>query len=162
MLNYKTKTMKPLKTISCLLVLSGLMFSACKKNYLNLDPTDRLTNASITSDTSLFEAYVINRYLGEQVGVNEGEGSPPGFGRGFEYAMASSVTDESMYNTDNGSWLIEQGQMAANNTGFLGTLYARSYAGIRDCNYALSLINGLPLSTAHKNRLIGELEFIRA
>ena len=76
--------------------------------------------------------------------------------------MASSVTDESMYNTDNGSWLIEQGQMAANNTGFLGTLYARSYAGIRDCNYALSLINGLPLSTAHKNRLIGELEFIRA
>ena len=162
MLNYKTKTMKPLKTISCVLVLSGLLFSACKKNFLDLNPTDRLTNTSITSDTSLFEAYVINRYLGEQVGNNEGEGSPPGFGRGFEYAMASSVTDESMYNTDNGSWLIEQGQMAANNTGFLGTLYARSYAGIRDCNYALSLINGLPLSTAHKNRLIGELEFIRA
>ena len=83
MLNYKTKTMKPLKTISCVLVLSGLLFSACKKNFLDLNPTDRLTNTSITSDTSLFEAYVINRYLGEQVGNNEGEGSPPGFGRGF-------------------------------------------------------------------------------
>src|ERR1700744_2896165 len=162
MLNYKLDLMKPIKKLSGCLVLIGLMFSACKKNYLNLDPTDRLTNTSITSDTSLFEAYVINRYLGEQVGVNEGEGSPPGFGRGFEYAMACSVTDESMYNTDNGSWLIEQGQMAANNTGFLGTIWARSYAGIRDCNYALSIIDKLNLSAGHKNELVGELEFIRA
>jgi len=76
--------------------------------------------------------------------------------------MASSVTDESMYNTDNGSWLIEQGQMAANNTGFLGTIWARSYAGIRACNYALSIINGLNMSAEHKTRLTGELEFIRA
>jgi len=154
--------MKPIKTISCCLVLVGLMFSACKKNFLNLNPTDRLTGTSITSDTSLFEDYVINRYIGENVGPNEGAGSPPGFGRGFEYAMASSVTDESMYNTDNGSWLIEQGQMAPNNPGFLGTIWARSYAGIRDCNYALSLINSINMSTGHKNILIGELEFIRA
>jgi hypothetical protein len=162
MLNYKIDTMKPIKKLSCCVVLVGLLFSACKKNFLTTTPTDRLTTSSITSDTSLFEAYVINRYLGEQIGVNEGEGSPPGFGRGFEYAMASSVTDESMYNTDNGSWLIEQGQMAANNTGFLGTLWARSYAGIRDCNYALSLLANINMSQAHKNRLIGELEFIRA
>jgi len=162
MLNYKIDTMKPIKTISCCLVLVGLMFSACKKNFLNLNPTDRLTGTSITSDTSLFEDYVINRYIGENVGPNEGAGSPPGFGRGFEYAMASSVTDESMYNTDNGSWLIEQGQMAPNNPGFLGTIWARSYAGIRDCNYALSLINSINMSTGHKNILIGELEFIRA
>jgi starch-binding outer membrane protein, SusD/RagB family len=154
--------MKPLKKISYFLVLSGLVLTSCKKSFLDITPTDRLTNSSITSDTSLFEAYVINRYLGETIGVNEGAGSPPGFGRAFEYAMSSSTTDESMYNTDNGSWLIEQGQMAANNTGFLGTLWARSYAGIRDCNYALSIINGLNLSAAHKSRLIGELEFIRA
>ncbi|MCR8557768.1 RagB/SusD family nutrient uptake outer membrane protein [Mucilaginibacter sp. BJC16-A38] len=154
--------MKFIKKLSCCLVLFGLLFSACKKDFLVVNPTDRLTNASITTDTSLFESYVINRYLGEQVGQNEGEGSPPGFGRGFEYAMASSVTDESMYNTDNGSWLIEQGQMAANNTGFLGTLWARSYGGIRDCNYALSVIKSINMSAAHKTRLIGELEFIRA
>jgi hypothetical protein len=138
------------------------MFSACKKNFLDITPTDRLTNTSITTDTSLFEAYVKNTYIGEHIGQNEGEGSPPGFGRGFEYAMASSVTDESMYNTDNGSWLIEQGQMAANNTGFLGTLWARSYAGIRSCNYALSIIKSINMSAAHKNILIGELKFIRA
>jgi hypothetical protein len=154
--------MKLLKKSSCWIVLLGLMFSACKKNFLDITPTDRLTNTSITTDTSLFEAYVKNTYIGEHIGQNEGEGSPPGFGRGFEYAMASSVTDESMYNTDNGSWLIEQGQMAANNTGFLGTLWARSYAGIRSCNYALSIIKSINMSAAHKNILIGELKFIRA
>ncbi len=144
------------------MVLIGLLFSACKKDFLKVTPTNVLTNTSITGDTSLFEAYVTNRYLSEKVGGNEGEGSPPGFGRGFEYAMASSVTDESMYNTDNGSWLIEQGQMAANNTGFLGTVWARSYAGIRACNYALSVINSVNMSAGHKTLLIGELEFIRA
>ena len=154
--------MKPIKHISGCLLLAGLLFSACKKNYLNVSPTDRLTNTDILSDTSLFEAYVLNTYIGETIGVNEGAGSPPGFGRGFEYAMSCSVTDESMYNTDNGSWLIEQGQMAANNTGFLGTLWARSYAGIRAVNYALSVINKVNVSGQHKNQLIGELEFIRA
>jgi len=162
MLNYKINTMKPIKKLSGCLVLIGLLFSACKKDFLTTIPTDRLTESSITSDTSLFEAYVLNTYLSEKVGGNEGEGSPPGFGRGFEYAMASSVTDESMYNTDNGSWLIEQGQMAANNTGFLGTIWARSYAGIRACNYALSIVNGLNMSAGHKAMIIGELEFVRA
>jgi len=161
MLNYKIYTMKLLKISSCWIVLFGLLFSACKKD-LNLTPTDRLTTASVTTDTSLFEAYVKNTYIGETIGQNEGEGSPPGFGRGFEYAMSSSVTDESMYNTDNGSWLIEQGRMAANNTGFMGSLWARSYAGIRSCNYALSIIKSINMSAGHKNALIGELEFIRA
>lgn len=154
--------MKPIKYISGCLLLAGLLFSACKKNFLNVSPTDRLTNTDILSDTSLFESYVLNTYIGETIGVNEGAGSPPGFGRGFEYAMSCSVTDESMYNTDNGSWLIEQGQMAANNTGFLGTLWARSYAGIRSVNYALSVINKVNVNGQHKNQLIGELEFIRA
>ena len=154
--------MKPIKYISGCLLLAGLLFSACKKNFLTVSPTDRLTNTDILSDTSLFESYVLNTYIGETIGVNEGAGSPPGFGRGFEYAMSCSVTDESMYNTDNGSWLIEQGQMAANNTGFLGTLWARSYAGIRSVNYALSVINKVNVSGQHKNQLIGELEFIRA
>jgi len=154
--------MKLLKKSSCWIVLFGLLFSACKKDFLDVNPTDRLTSASITTDTSLFEAYVKSTYIGETIGQNEGEGSPPGFGRGFEYAMSSSVTDESMYNTDNGSWLIEQGQMAANNTGFMGSLWARSYAGIRSVNYALGIIKNINMSAGHKNMLIGELEFIRA
>lgn len=156
--------MKNIKyTISCLLLSSTVLFTACKKNFLNVIPTDRLSNASITTDTSLFEDYVINRYIGVTLQAKEGEGTPPGFGRGFEYAMWSSVTDESIYTNNDGSWVLQQGQLAADNTGIAGTLWARSYRGIRDCNYALSVINQLTtLSAGHKSQLIGELEFIRA
>ena len=154
--------MKTLKYKICFAALLGMALTACKKDFLQTTPTDRLSGSSITTDTSLFEDYVINRYLGVTLQNKEGDGSPPGFGRGFEYAMWSSVTDESMYTNNDGSWVLQQGQLAANNLGIAGTLWGRSYRSIRECNYALSLINSLPLSAGHKTKLIGELEFIRA
>lgn len=154
--------MKTLKYRICFAALLGMALTACKKDFLQTSPTDRLSGTSITTDTSLFEDYVINRYLGVTLQSKEGDGSPPGFGRGFEYAMWSSVTDESIYTNNDGSWVLQQGQLAPDNLGIAGTLWARSYRSIRECNYALSLVNNLPLSAAHKTRLIGELEFIRA
>jgi len=145
---------------SALLFVASLM--ACKKDFLNLSPTDRVTGNSIAGDTTLFEAYVTNRYLGVTLYSKEGSYSPPGFGRGFEYAMWSSVTDESIYTNNDGSWVLQQGQLSADNTGIAGTIWARSYRSIRECNYALSIIDGLPLNAAHKNRLLGEIKFIRA
>ncbi len=154
--------MKTIKYIIGCLVLCGVLMTSCKKNFLSINPTDKVTSTSILTDTSLFEAYVINRYLGVTLQAKEGDGSPPGFGRGFEYALWSSVTDESIYTNNDGSWVLQQGQLAADNTGIAGTIWARSYRSIRECNYALSIINGLPLSAGHKTHLIGELEFIRA
>ncbi len=155
--------MKTTKYIIGCLVLCGVSMTSCKKNFLTINPTDKLKpSTSIITDTSLFEAYVTNRYLGVTLQDKEGDGSPPGFGRGFEYALWSSVTDESMYTNNDGSWVLQQGQLAPDNTGIAGTIWARSYRSIRECNYALSIINGLPLSAGHKNHLIGEIEFIRA
>jgi hypothetical protein len=134
--------------------------TSCKKDFLSTPPTDKISNASILSDTSLFEAYVINRYVG--VKLQDKEDNNTGFGRGFQWALWSSLTDESIYNNDDNTWVIQQGQLAPNNLGDAGTIWARSYRSIRECNYALSVINGLPLSAGHKNKLIGELKFIRA
>jgi hypothetical protein len=39
---------------------------------------------------------------------------------------------------------------------------ARSYRGIRECNYALSVLPKLTMSAGHKARIEGELKFIRA
>jgi hypothetical protein len=154
--------MKTIKyTVSCL-VLFGILLSACKKNSLTITPTDRLTGGSILTDTSLFEDYVINRYVGVTLQGSEGEGTPPGFGRGFEYALWAAVTDEAIYTHNDNTWLIQQGQLAANNLGIGGSIWGRSYRSIRECNYALSVIGGLNISQGHKTKLIGELEFIRA
>jgi hypothetical protein len=142
--------------------ISCLLITACKKDYLNITPTDRLSDAAIIADSSLFQDYVINRYMGVRLQDKEGEGTPPGFGRGFEYGMWSSITDESIYNNDDNTWLIQRGQLAPENTGIAGTIWGRSYRSIRECNWALQNIQQVVMSDDRRNRLIGELEFIRA
>lgn len=147
--------------ISLLIAILG-SFSACDDDLLDVNATDRISDDAITEDSSLFEAYVINRYMGVQLTSKEGEGTPPGFGRGFEYAMWSSLTDESIYNNDDDTWLIIRGQLAPENTGIAGTFWSRSYRSIRECNYALQEIENVTMSQSHKEQLIAELRFIRA
>ena len=154
--------MKKTKYIYIAALGAVVMASACKKNYLDLVPTSQVSDASIVGDSTVFEAFVTNRYMGIKIIDKEGEGTLPGFGRAFEYSMWSSNSDESIYNNDDGSWLIQRGQIAPENLGNAGAFWGRSYRGIRDCNYALSNIAGVTMSTTHKNYLTGELMFIRA
>lgn len=140
----------------------GSAMASCKKDFLNLTPTSIVREEYVLKDSSLFQDYVINKYMGIKVIEKEGEGSLPGFGRAFEYSMWSSNTDESIYNNDDGSWLIQRGLIAPENLGNAGAFWGRSYRSIRDCNWALNNIASVTMSDAHKNNLIGELKFIRA
>lgn len=154
-LQYKT----PLYVMICGAMLS---INACKKDLLNVQATDRISTTAVETDTAVFEAFVTNRYIGARLQDKEGDGSNPGFGRGFEYSMWSSLTDESIYNNDDATWLIQRGQLAPENLGGAGVLWARSYRSIRECNYALSILPKITMSTPRKTRLEGELKFIRA
>jgi hypothetical protein len=145
------------------LMMGGMLsITACKKSLLDVTPTDIIASSAISSDTSVFEAFVTNRYIGARLQDKEGDGSNPGFGRGFEYSMWSSLTDESIYNNDDATWLIQRGQLAPENLGGAGVLWARSYRSIRECNSALALLPNMALSAAHKTHIEGELKFIRA
>ncbi|SFW46571.1 RagB/SusD family nutrient uptake outer membrane protein [Chitinophaga sancti] len=150
-----------MKKIQYFIFLLALGFMSCKKNYLDIVPTDRVSDASVLTDSLLFVDYVINRYMGVKLQDKEGEGTPPGFGRGFEYAMWSSLTDESIYNNDDNTWLIQQGLLAPENTGIAGTLWGRSYRSIREVNYALNSLPVVQMSEGLRNKLRGELHFIR-
>lgn len=149
-------------TVASMMACMATVMTACKEDFLDVVPTDRVSDASILSDSVLFEAYIINRYMGTRLTDKEAEGTLPGFGRGFEYAMWSSVTDESIYNNDDNTWLIQRGQIAPENTGIAGTFWGRSYRSIREINYALANIDKVPMSEARRSRLKGELQFIRA
>jgi hypothetical protein len=138
------------------------IITSCKKDFLNIQPTDRLPQEYILADSNLFEDYVVARYVGIRLQDKEGDGTNPGFGRGFEYAMWSSLTDESIYNNDDNTWLIQKGLLAPENTGIAGTIWGRSYRGIRDCNFAISTIDKVNMSAPRKARLLAELKFIRA
>lgn len=149
------------KLIISIFLLSVITIS-CKKDFLKLTPTTIISDVSILQDSALFDNYVINRYMGIKIIDKEGEGTLPGFGRSFEYSMWGSNTDESIYNNDDGSWLIQRGQIAPENLGNAGAFWGRSYRGIRDCNWALNNISSVPMSNQYKNYLTGELKFIRA
>jgi hypothetical protein len=137
-------------------------FISCQDDFLDVVPTDRVSDAAILTDSTLFESYVINRYMGVRLTNKEAEGVPPGFGRGLEYALWSSLTDESIYNNDDNTWVIQQGNLSPENTGIAGTFWGRSYRGIREVNYALTNIEQVPMSQSRKNLLTAELKFIRA
>jgi hypothetical protein len=151
------------KFLNHLLIAAGLMsLVSCKKDFLNITPTDRVSEAALLGDSTLFEDFVTNRYIGVRLQDKEGDGTNPGFGRGFEYGMWSSITDESIYNNDDNTWLIQRGLLAPENTGIAGTIWGRSYRSIRECNWALNNLDKVSMSATHKARLKAELQFIRA
>lgn len=155
--------MKYIKRISVSTALAAsFLLASCQENFLDVIPTDRVSDASIVSDSVLFEAFVLNRYMGVRLTDKEAEGTLPGFGRGFEYAMWSSLTDESIYNNDDNTWIIQRGQIAPENTGIAGTLWGRSYRSIREVNYALANLDKVPMSEGKKRKIKGELQFLRA
>lgn len=140
---------------------STLLFG-CDRDFLQINPTDKLGENVVFSDSVVFDAYVVNRYIGARLQDKEGDGTDPGFGRGFEYSMWSSVTDESIYNNDDNTWLIQRGLLAPENLGMAGTIWPRSYRSIREVNFALSGLTKLTISEPHRARLKAELQFIRA
>lgn len=142
--------------------IAGTALTGCEKDFLEITPTDRVSDAAILTDSTLFEAYVTNRYMGVRLGNKEGDSNQPGFGRGFEYGLWASLTDESIYNNDDNTWLIQQGQLSPENLGIAGTFWGRSYRSIREVNYALAHIQELGMSESRTNRLTAELRFIRA
>ncbi len=141
--------------------LAGLM-AGCDSDFLNVEATDKISDDALASDSSLMEDFIINRYMGARLQDKEAEGTPPGFGRGFEYALWASLTDEAIYNNDDNTWVVQRGQLAPENTGIAGTLWSRSYRSIRECNYALERLPFVEMSEGRKNQLIAEVKFIRA
>ncbi|QHS58447.1 RagB/SusD family nutrient uptake outer membrane protein [Chitinophaga agri] len=154
--------MKTKHFIYSLIAFAGVTFTSCKKDYLDIVPTDRVSDAAILADSSLFNDFVLNRYLSIKLQDKEGEGTNPGFGRGFEYAMWASVSDEAIYNNDDNTWLIQRGLLAPENTGIAGTLWGRSYRSIREVNWGLANIMQVQMGEGLRTRLRGELHFIRA
>lgn len=150
--------------ITLLVFLLSLLFvGSCDDNFLSVEPTDRLSDAAIWNDSTLVEAFVLNTYIGPRLTDKEGvESSGAGFGRTWEYALWSSLTDESIYNNDDDTWLIQRGELSPDNLGIAGTIWGRSYRVIRDCNLFLQNIDDVEMSETKKQRLTAEIKFVRA
>ena len=145
----------------------GLVINACDDDFLEVD-SPNLTDQAIWADPALAEAFVVGLYTSIRIADKEpghnGDDTPAGFGRGFHWALWSSVTDETIFSNDDQTYLVQRGQMTPSNFGFMSAAWGRGYRAIREVNLALENIDteDSPFTGEDREQLVGELHFIRA
>jgi len=145
--------MKNFKLIVGFIGLFLLSTISCKKNFLNVQPLDKISSEATWGDGALSEAFVFGIY------------SYFGYG-GFEEQALAAYTDEAMF-THAGRNIntFTQGTENASSLGWISGTYGwdNMFKAIRAANIA---IDRLPTSTFGndllRDRLLGEAHFLRA
>ena len=146
-----------LKNIS-FVILAGVLFGACKRDFLNTQPLDRVSSADAWKDGPLAEAFITGIYAGL------GQG-------GFDEQMLAALSDEAMFtHPGRGINIINEGTLNPSNIGWVNQNYRWGkdggnndmYSKIRHANLALE---NLPVATFNdkplNERLQGEAHFLR-
>lgn len=144
-----------MRKIKYLIVLTiSVIFTSCN-NILDIEPKDRITG--IWTNEALVESYVHGMYNSLQ--------------HGFCEALWGSLTDE-LHDVHNngGAWIIQRGELTSDNISTLSTTtttpsfnkWGYAYARIRDINEFFQQIESSDFEDKIKNRLKGEMKFIRA
>lgn len=134
-------------------LIISVVFTSCN-DILNIEPKDRITGIWINE--ALVESYVNGMYNSLQHGYCE--------------ALWASLTDE-MHDVHNngGAWTVQRGELTSDNISTLGTTttpyfnkWGYAYARIRDINEFFDQIESSDFENETKDRLKGEMKFIRA
>ncbi|THU39185.1 RagB/SusD family nutrient uptake outer membrane protein [Niastella caeni] len=145
------------KILFCVLIVS--IAGACKRDFLNTKPLDKVSSADAWKDGALAEAFITGIYAGL------GQG-------GFDEQMLASLSDEAVFtHPSRGINIINEGTLNPSNLGWVNVNYRWGkdgsnndmYAKIRQTNLALenlriATFNDKPLN----DRLQGESHFMRA
>ena len=145
------KNLKTLSLYSCLamMLLYGV---SCNNDFLDTVPLDKISSEATWSDAALAEAFVFNVY------------SFLGYG-GFEEQGLSAYTDEAMF-THAGRPIppLNEGTESPTNLAYMSPTYNWDdmYLAIREANIALTELPNATIDATVKERLIGEVTFLRA
>lgn len=145
------KKINRLSIIGCL--LAAILFTvSCSQDFLDTQPLDKISSDATWSDAALSEAFVFGVY------------SFLGYG-GFEEQGLSSYTDEAMF-THSGRPIppLNEGTESPTNLAFQSPTYewGNMYLAIREANIALTELPNATIADDVKNRLMGEVHFLRA
>ncbi|RZJ92199.1 MAG: RagB/SusD family nutrient uptake outer membrane protein [Chryseobacterium sp.] len=134
------------------ILLAGcLTLGACKKDVLDIAPTDRISETNIWTDPALVRLYVNAQYNFIQDGFTD-----------IQY-----FGDEAFINADLGGYqqLIGKASLIPDNVGAINgyfNYYNTGYAAIRNLNIYFEKIDGVPADAATKTALTAEIKFLRA
>ena len=141
--------------VACLMAATS-----CKKEFMNLQPSDKFSDEAVWKDPALMTLFVNNIYLGVP--------------HGFSNIMMSSLVDESMYNADFGSSNVTKSLLSPSDYGIFdesywtgnrqrGMNWSMVYKFIRSANLFFEKSVDAPFtSEEEKNKLKGQVHFLRA
>jgi starch-binding outer membrane protein, SusD/RagB family len=142
-----------------LIILAALAIAGCSKDFLEVDPQGQLTEIQALSDPGAAEKMVGGVYSTLYFG---------GFGNttvGFLYALANDITSD---DADKGSTPsdfpnaaeLDNFTLTAGNSIF-NNLWNGHYSAISRANRAIDILQQSTFEEPVKNRLLGEVRFLR-
>ena len=128
---------------------AGVLFSACKKDFLNTLPLDKPPASTVWSDPSLSEAFVTDIYNVYHDGILNQE-------------SMDCISDNALYNF--GRMDIMEANISPGATGWVNNTYewGEMYFRIRATNLALENLATVEFDAELAERLKGEAHFLRA
>ncbi|HWW41811.1 RagB/SusD family nutrient uptake outer membrane protein [Pedobacter sp.] len=143
------------KILICCYILCVIMTS-CKKDVLDKTPLDSYTDQSVWNDLSLAEAFTNNLY---NVLPNAEHNWDNTTNRTW---ALSSACDEAFNKFDDyNASVMNSGSLTPDNLGVFD-IWGSTYSMIQNCNIFLSKIDNVPGDAARRDRLKGEVTYLRA
>lgn len=132
------------------ILFAFLAFTSC--DVLDLKPLDKVSDADVWEDSALIELYVNASYSY--------------ISHEFVQDMICAASDEAycIHNWGN-HWIIQKGELTSDNVTNLGSkmnFWGTAYASIRSINIFFDRIEESPVEASIKDRMIGEMKFIRS
>ncbi len=138
-----------IRNISTVAMLSGVLLTSCKKDFLNTTPLNQASAAVTWADPNLSEAFVTELYNG----LHDAE---------LNQESMDCITDNALYNF--GKQDIMEANISPSHLGWVNNTYEwnEMYARIRSANLALEQLGKSTLDKTLVDRLSGEAHFMRA
>lgn len=140
--------------ILCALILLVSALHSCKKDFLELNPSDRLNDGNFYQDESDFERALIGSYARIR----------PLFRTSSMLFAADLFTDNAEIQWSSPSvdeMQFDQNELNPGN-GLVNALWTSSLFAIANCNVIINRIGDVSFDETAKNRIWGEAKFIRA
>lgn len=138
-------------------IFIGFLFSACKKNFLDLAPNENITEAAAFSTMIQTENFVNNIYSSLPTPQSRAGGN----------VTFDCMSDEGAPTFSNDARTFNGGGYGPTNIAtYIGNVWGNSFAGIRKANVLLDKLPNVPATNDEENatkiRLRGEALFMRA
>lgn len=139
-----------------------LGLGGCSHDLLDKAPLDRITDEAVWSDPALVQTFVNSKY--RDLGF--------GFNWNGDELLWASASEESLFSHDYGMWAINKSELTPSNLAILGSgpteyngnmnPWSKNYRYIRDANQFFDRIGTVPMDSAQRRQLTGEMIFLRA